>query len=110
MNVETKESGSNKRFTSIHERWRIPRRPTLDHSTLLVVAPLRSLPLGVQPDGLLDGPMQGGEVSSDEEGVVVGVEDGLLGILPGEGLDLFDRVPEREHQELAAIADIAPEH
>ena len=54
--------------------------------------------------------MRGGEVSFDEEGVVFGVEDGLLGILPGEGLDRLDRFLQRKHQELAAITDVAPEH
>jgi hypothetical protein len=44
----------------------------------------------MQPDGLLDGPMRGGEVSLDEEGLVFRVENGLLEILPGKGPDRLD--------------------
>ena len=54
----------------------------------------------------VDGP----QVALQQEAVVLGVEDGGLVVLAREGLDRLDRVPEREHHELRALALVAPQH
>jgi hypothetical protein len=50
------------------------------------------------------------EVAFDEEPLVLGIEDGPLVLLAGEGFDGGKRVPEGEHHELGPLTDIAAEH
>src|SRR5512132_2275925 len=51
-----------------------------------------------------------GAVTLDQEPVVFGVEHRRLVVLSGEALDRLQRVPEREHQELGPVVDVAPQH
>src|SRR4051812_11772707 len=54
--------------------------------------------------------VRGDQLTADEEAVVLGVEDSGLVVLAREGLDGVERFPEREHHELLAFGDCAPEH
>src|SRR5438105_10839515 len=54
--------------------------------------------------------MTRGDATFEEEAFVFRIEDGGLVVLAGERLHGLDRVPEREHHELRAVADVAAEH
>lgn len=51
-----------------------------------------------------------GQVALDEIAVILRVENGLLRLRPGERGDRVHRVPQREHDELAAIPNIAAQY
>ena len=52
----------------------------------------------------------GTPVALDQEALVLGVQDGLLVVLAGERLERLDRVPQRDHDELGAIAGLPAKH
>jgi hypothetical protein len=49
-------------------------------------------------------------VALDQEAVVLGVEDRSLVVIAGELSDRVERIPEREHEELALVVDVAGKH
>src|SRR5262245_26663178 len=79
-----------------------------------ILGPLASFPgcrrAGAQADRRLDLVMVDGQVAIDQITVVLRIEHRLLRLRPGERGYRIHRVPEREHDELAAVPDIAAQH
>src|SRR5262245_58033792 len=54
-----------------------------------------------------DPEMRDGEIASDEVAIVFGIENGALDVVAGESLDGLERLPERQRDDLGAVAFIA---